>query len=198
MEQRWQATQRLLLNELSHRFKNTHAVIQAIARQSLLDSGASEAVQQSLTARPHALARSHDLLVQNEWRSVALDVLAREQLGGMAQRVEMTGPHVELPAEITTPLGLILHELATNASKYGALGKSGGAVDLKWELNQLDGTGELTLTWREHGGPPVSEPEMHGFGSFLVENGIAGARVEREFHPKGMICTIKLPLAHKG
>ncbi len=198
MEHRWQATQRLLLNELSHRFKNTHAVIQAIARQSLLDSGASEAVQQTLTARLHALARSHDLLVQNEWRSVALDVLAREQLGGMAQRVEMTGPHVELPAEITTPFGLILHELATNASKYGALGKSGGAVDLKWELNQLDGSGELTLTWREHGGPPVSEPDTHGFGSFLVENGIAGARVEREFHPKGLICTIKLPLAHKG
>jgi two-component system, chemotaxis family, CheB/CheR fusion protein len=170
-------------------------VIQAITRQSLLDSGASEAVQQTLTARLHALARSHDLLVQNEWRSVALDVLAREQLGGMAQRVKMTGPRVDLPAEITTPLGLILHELATNASKYGALGKAGGGVDLQWELSELDGSGgELTLTWREHGGPTVSEPESHGFGSFLVENGIAGARVDREFHPTGLICTIKLPL----
>jgi two-component system CheB/CheR fusion protein len=117
----------------------------------------------------------------------------------MAQRVKMSGPRVDLPAEITTPLGLILHELATNASKYGSLGKAGGGVDLQWELSELDGSGgQLTLTWREHGGPPVNEPESHGFGSFLVENGIVGARVDREFHTTGLICTIKLPLAQNG
>ncbi|HJZ30089.1 MAG TPA: chemotaxis protein CheB [Hyphomicrobiaceae bacterium] len=198
MEERWQANQRLMLNELSHRFKNTHAVIQAIARQSLVDSGASDGAQQALAARLQALARSHDLLVQNEWHSIALELLAREHLAGMAARVELKGPHVELPAEIATPLGLVLHELATNASKYGALGKSGGRVRLRWEVVERGGKQELTLVWSEHGGPAVSKPARHGFGSFLVENGIAGAKVRREFQPTGLVVTIQFSLGKDG
>ena len=145
-----------------------------------------------------ALAKSHDLLVQNEWRSVALHALAREQLTGIASRVRMSGPEVQLPAEVATPLGLILHELATNAVKHGALKARSGRVDLEWEKVEAKGPERLRLTWSEHGASGVTKPTKSGFGSFLLENGIADAEVRRDFRPSGLICIMEIPLAKAG
>jgi two-component system, chemotaxis family, CheB/CheR fusion protein len=193
IEERWQANQRLLLNELSHRFKNMYALIQVIAQQSLRDSGATQDAQDALGSRLQALAKSHDLLMRHDGQSVDLSDLAGEQLTAVKQRVSMSGPAVQLPAIVATPLGLILHELATNATKYGALSKSGGRVNLKWEKLGTDNK-LLQLVWSERKGPAVTEPKRDGFGSFLFDKGLPDAQVRREYHRSGLICTIQLPL----
>src|SRR5262249_42189477 len=144
------------------------------------------------------LSKSHDLLMQNEWKSVKLDALASEQLASFKQRVSMAGPAVELPADIATPLGLILHELATNAVKYGALSKSNGSVDLRWETMGTDGQRQLRIVWTERDGPEVSDPTKRGLGRYLLENGLPGAQVSTEFRRSGLACSIQLSLAAQG
>ncbi len=194
MEERWQASQRLLLGELSHRFKNIYAVVRAIAEQSLRDSGASVDARGALTSRLRALAISHDLLIQNDWRNVALEKLVSDQLVGMDDRIHFAGPSVVIPGELATPLGLALHELQTNASKYGALSTKEGKVELTWEKNEKSGKERLHLTWTEIGGPKVSKLGKRGFGSSLIERGLPNAEVNREFHASGLVCTIDFPL----
>lgn len=194
MERRWQASQSLLLRELSHRFKNTHAVIQAVAQMSLRDSGASPEAQDSLNARLNALAKSHDLLVQSEWRDVALETLLREQLAGLEHRIHLAGSSIKVPAEAATPLALMVHELATNALKYGALGVPSGKVDIAWSVIERKGRPTLNLVWSESGGPPIHPPKKKGFGSVLLDTGIGGAEVKRDFKENGLICTIAFAL----
>ncbi len=190
MEEHWQERQHLLLAELSHRFKNIYAVVQAIAGQSLRDSGATDSTRNTLNSRLRALAISQDLLVQNEWQSVAFERLLSEQLTGMTDRFRFEGPHVELPGELATPLALALHELETNAVKYGALSNKDGKVTLTWMKSEKGGKKRLLITWSEEGGPKVSEPTRRGFGSSLLEKGLPNAEVTREFRVTGVICTI--------
>ncbi|MBS0234813.1 MAG: PAS domain-containing protein [Proteobacteria bacterium] len=194
MEERWQARQRLLLSELSHRFKNIYAVVQAIAEQSLRDSGASSEARDSLNSRLRALAISHDLLVQNDWQTVGLEKLISGQLAGMTDRIQLSGPAVEIPGELATPLGLALHELETNAAKYGALSTKEGNVELSWAKSEKNGKPFLQLVWRESGGPKVAKPTKRGFGSSLLERGLPKAEVSRDFRPTGLICTIDCSL----
>jgi two-component system CheB/CheR fusion protein len=104
---------------------------------------------------------------------------------------------VTLPADLATPFGLILHELATNAAKHGALSRPRGSVAIEWSVTRNEPR-ILTVIWREQGGPPVQQPTASGFGSALIENGIPGASVKREFNPAGLICTIELPLTQAG
>jgi two-component system CheB/CheR fusion protein len=109
------------------------------------------------------------------------------------ERVQINGETVTLPADLATPFGLILHELATNAAKHGALSRPRGSVVIKWNFSGNDPR-VLKVVWREQGGPKVQQPTTSGFGSALIENGIPGATVKREFKPTGLICTIELPL----
>lgn len=194
MEEKWQANQRLLLNEMSHRLKNIYALVQVIASQSLRDSGAGRAVQDALAARLHALAVSHELLVKHDWQSIDFEKLLTEQLSGLSDRIHWDGPQIQIPANSATSMGLVLHELATNATKYGALSNSTGHIDLKWQKLHKDGKQQFQLVWAESGGPAVSEPEREGFGSQLIQKALANADVRRDFRPSGLVCTIEFPL----
>jgi two-component sensor histidine kinase len=105
----------------------------------------------------------------------------------------MTGPEIQLPAAIATPLALVIHELATNAAKYGALSDATGVVELAWEKIGSDGA-RLRMIWSEQGGPAVREPMRNGLGTYLVQKAIPNAEVTQDFRPSGLVCTIEFPL----
>lgn len=195
--------QRLLLSELSHRVKNTLAVVQAIAHQSLRSSTSLQEFAACFDGRLSALAAAHTLLADSDWRGADLATLAREQLAPYAadgERFTVQGPPVLLPAEYATPFGLVLHELATNAAKHGALAHPGGRVELSWRLALRNNQHVLAVSWQERDGPAAEAPAAAGFGTALIENAIRGATVRREFGPEGLLCTIEvaLPEAHNG
>ncbi|GAJ30223.1 two component sensor histidine kinase [Acidomonas methanolica NBRC 104435] len=181
---REQEQREFVAREIAHRFKNTLAVVQALARQTL--RGANEkALVSVFERRLMALAAAHDLLFSQEWRDAALSGLVRQVIGalGMAARVEIDGPDLALGADACTALSLVLHELCTNAIKYGALSNATGRVRVWWVVRD----GELALTWEEHGGPVVSCPERSGLGSRLIRAGFGGtSRAEVEYPPEGL------------
>jgi two-component system CheB/CheR fusion protein len=195
----WEARQRLLLSELTHRVKNTLAVVQAIAHQTGKTAGSAEEFVKRFDGRLQALSATHALLIQSDWRGADLASLAHAALEpyatGNPQRIKIAGEPIALSPDLATPFGLVFHELATNAAKYGALSRQKGTVEIGW---RVDGGGNrrrsLEVSWREHGGPPAKPPKKAGFGSSLIESGIPGATVKREFLAEGLACTIKLPL----
>jgi two-component system CheB/CheR fusion protein len=195
----WEARQRLLMHELSHRVNNTLAVVQTTATHTLRNSGASPEAVAGLTARLKALASSNERLVRGDWQGADFASLAREQLGPYvgddARRIKLDGPAVRLPAVGVVGLGLVLHELATNAVRYGALSVPAGSIAVTWRVAARKGGSWLEVSWIESGGPKVSPPDHSGFGSVLIEKGLTEARVHREFKPTGLVCTIELPLA---
>jgi two-component system CheB/CheR fusion protein len=192
-----QARQQLLLGELTHRVKNTLAVVQAIAHQTEVTSRSPEQFVERFSGRLVALGNAHSLLVQSDWQGADLAALTRVQLQAYAteaaERLRVEGPQVSLPAELATPFGLVLHELATNAAKYGALSRPDGEVGVSWELAGRDGHRVLRLTWRETGGARPRESSSNGLGSQLIEHAIPGATVQRKFDEHGLACTIELP-----
>jgi PAS domain S-box-containing protein len=189
----WEEQQNLLTRELAHRIKNSMAVIQSIARQTLRD--APKPFADAFTGRIQALAAANDILLETGWLAANLHDLASRQLAVVLGRVTLAGPDVTLPPILATSLGLVLHELVTNAAKYGALSAPQGFVDLTWEVKGNEGERRVLLTWKERGGPPVTPPDHEGFGSTLIQRSLPGATVERRFEPDGLVCTIDLPLA---
>jgi two-component system, chemotaxis family, CheB/CheR fusion protein len=194
----WERRQQLLLGELAHRVRNTLAVVQAIAHQSMRTSKTSEQFVERFDGRLSALASAHSLLVNSEWEGADLATLAHSQLepylSDNPNRVRISGEPATLPADLATPFGLILHELATNAAKHGSLSRPKGSVTMEWTVTRNDPR-VLKVVWREQGGPPVQQPVTSGFGSALIESGISSATVRREFKRSGLICTIELPLS---
>jgi PAS domain S-box-containing protein len=197
---------RLLLRELTHRSKNLLAVIQAMARQTAKHGGNVQAFVERFGERVQALARSHDLLVAESWRSASLRDLVRSQLAIYIDRepdnIVIEGPDINLRPEAAQSLGLALHELATNAVRYGAMSKSGGRVNISWQSRaKNDG---FELLWRESGGPKVTVPRQRGFGSVAIEHNLAralDADVSLDFASEGVSCRILVPrsqLAAKG
>src|SRR6478735_8525618 len=161
----------LLIEELNHRVKNTLAILQSIATQTF--RSASRAERDKFEGRLGALAEAHNLLSREKWQGSELqDVIRRvlePYLLNNPERVRMFGPRVPLSPRLAVVLSMIVHEIATNAAKYGALSNESGAVVLDWEIVE-DGTGrQLRLIWTEAGGPPVVEPVHRGFGSRLIE-----------------------------
>jgi two-component system CheB/CheR fusion protein len=200
-ESRWEQRQQLLVAELSHRVKNTLATVQAIVNQTLRDKGVVPDVQAAIGSRLQAVSLSHDLLVDRDWHGVELEVIARSQLGpylGEKSRVRLEGPAVNLSAQSAIPFGLLLHELATNAAKYGALSKANGEVRLSWEVIQGDRDRKLKLVWKESSGPRVEPPVKTGFGSYLIERGVQDAEIKREYRSSGLVCTLEMPIAPAG
>jgi PAS domain S-box-containing protein len=183
--------QRLLINELNHRVKNTLATVQAIAFQTLKgDIGIDEA-RARFEARLLALSRAHNILTEQSWEGASLDRLVRESLGHLPiERFHVQGEPMWLGPRAALALALALHELSTNAVKYGALGPSGGSVAISW----ISDGGTLRLDWKESGGPAVTVPEGRGFGSRLIERGLAadlGGTARLEFEPDGLRCRIE-------
>jgi two-component system CheB/CheR fusion protein len=197
-QKRWERRRQLLLGEMSHRVKNTLAVVQSLARQTLRTADSNEDFVERFDGRLSALASSHKLLVDSEWAGAELAALALSQLDAYAgrdrRRLKIEGDPVTLTPEIATPFGLVLHELATNAAKYGAFSTPQGRVTLSWKLNQGNNGRRLTVVWKERGGPPVKPPETQGFGGVLIEKGLPGAVVHRDFEPEGVVCTMEVDL----
>jgi two-component system, chemotaxis family, CheB/CheR fusion protein len=197
-ETKWEARQQLLINELSHRVRNTLSVVQAVVNQTLRSRHADPVLQQTLSERLRSIAKTHEMIVQGRWSGAELGAIAREQLAPYLEpehsRVTIEGPPATLPSETATAVGLLVHELATNAVKHGALSQSGGNVRLSWAL-VVDETGQrVKMVWHESGGPSPAEPGTSGFGTSLIENGLPEATVHREFRPEGLVCTIEFPL----
>ncbi len=195
----WEARQTMLLGELSHRVKNSLAVVQAVTRLTLKDAGTSSETMTVLEGRLQAMSKAHELLVQNSWKGANLETLAREQLGPYlddgAERLHMKGMPTILPSSLATPVGLLLHELATNAAKHGAWREPHGQVHLSWMHREGPGGPWLDLEWREQGGPPP-RPARQGAGTRLITNCIAGSRVRQDFPPEGAQLRIEVPLRH--
>ncbi len=193
-KKRAEEQQVLLIRELAHRIKNTLATVQAVARQTLGSATTEE--REAFFGRLRALAGAHDLLTVEEWhrvplrRSIEKAVLAFDEVD--RSRILLEGPDgVWLDPQRGSLLAMTLHELATNAMKYGALSRAGGKVHVGW--TPADGeTKKVRLTWRETGGPLVKYPEKRGFGSQLIERAFGGTLggVTIDYHPTGLICTI--------
>jgi two-component system, chemotaxis family, CheB/CheR fusion protein len=194
----WETQQRLLLRELTHRVKNTLTVVQSIAHQTRRYSKSYEEFTDRLDGRLAALAAAHSLLVDSNWYGADLATLAHKQLepylGGNSDRVKIKGEQIFAPADLATSFGLVFHELATNAAKYGSFSQPAGTVELGWTLDTGNDEPRLTLTWRERGGPQVTEPKAKGFGTELIERAIPNATVRRDFAPGGVTCTIEIAL----
>jgi two-component system, chemotaxis family, CheB/CheR fusion protein len=198
----WEKSQRLLLGELTHRVKNTLTVVEAIAHQTQRTSASTKEFVERFDGRLAALANTHSLLVETDWRGADLGTLARQQLkaftDGNLDRIRLKGEPVALPADLATPFGIVFHELTVNAAKYGSLSQPGGTVIVNWILNSGNQPPILKVIWEEKGGPPATRPGKSGFGTALIEKGIPGATVNREFTPEGLICLIELPLETTG
>lgn len=190
--------QRLLTDELNHRVKNTLATVQAMASQSLRRAKNPADFVASFSGRLQALATAHNLLTEASLQGAELMELVREQveLGGRDdERIFYSGPRLVLDAQATVHLGLVLHELATNARKYGALSSPNGRLSIDWEM-QTNGGRQLLLEWKERGGPTVSAPSGHGFGTTLIEQTMRGHGGEASvsYGADGVSCRIRLPL----
>ena len=193
----------LLLNrELAHRVKNTLAVIQSIANQTVRANPEPEAFRSAFQGRLRALAAANDMLTHTSWQGAEFRDFADRQLSPLIAMGSMqlikTGPHMLVPAELSVHLGLALHELGTNAIKHGAWSVPGGQVRLSWELTGgPEEPHHLVVTWSEHNGPPVRAPSRLGFGTTLIERGIPEATVERSFLPDGLVCRIDVLLPER-
>ncbi|MDB5457639.1 MAG: histidine kinase, partial [Caulobacter sp.] len=166
---------RLMVNELNHRVKNSLATIQAIAAQTFRDAHSLPDAQDAFTSRIIALAEAHDVLTRENWESADIQEVARRTAGlhGGEDRFDLTGPSIRLSPRTALSLSMALHELATNALKYGALSVPAGRVAIDWSVTRDAAGARLSLVWSEHGGPPVTPPTRKGFGSRLVERGLA-------------------------
>ncbi|HEY8696192.1 MAG TPA: chemotaxis protein CheB [Rhizomicrobium sp.] len=192
-----EARLRLLLGELTHRVKNVLAVVQGMAHQTWRSSGDKTDFVERLDGRLAALAASHRLLVESDWKGADIRKLIENELAaysGDPPRLLMKGESIALPSEIATPFGLVVHELATNAVKYGALSNENGSVTLSWTLENGNKGARLKFHWREKGGPGVKKPSTSGFGSKLIQQGLSGAEVRYEFRREGVECSIDIPL----
>jgi len=195
-----EARQRLLVNELNHRVKNSLATVQAIAAQSLRGPDVSPEARERFTARLMALARANDVLVAETWTGASLASVAAEMAGphGEAERFAISGPEVHLSPTTATAMALGLHELATNAAKYGALSTPHGRVALTWTVEGDGKDRRFRLTWRESGGPAVGEPGPPGFGTRLIRQGLAHelrAEVALTYPPTGVVFSLTAPLS---
>ncbi len=189
--------QALVMRELHHRVKNSLASVQSIINFTLRTSDGMEDFSDSIRRRIRSLASSHTLLTDNNWSGIGLRQVMLSELAAYADanRVTLDGPDIYLPAETALPLALAIHEMTTNAAKYGALSVATGHVAARWHV---DAGNQLHLDWQESGGPPVKPPTRRGFGSILLEQALAqqveGA-VRQSFDPGGVRIdiTVKLP-----
>ena len=182
------------LRELSHRTKNLLAVVQGLARMIARRSDDLDEFEVRFRGCIQALAHSHDLLVQHDWQGATLQELLHVQLapfGGIdTKKITVRGPEVFLTPSAMQSLGLIMHELGTNATKHGALSTPEGSVAVNWMRDPADQG--VTMVWQEQGGPPVAEPTRKGFGQVMFER--IGASLDgsitTDFRPEGFVCTV--------
>jgi two-component sensor histidine kinase len=197
--------QTLLIRELHHRVKNTLATVQAIVGSTARTASSIETFYEAFVGRIMSLAHTHSVLTEDTWQTASLRNLLTNELkpyaegamDGPAGRISLDGPDVDLPSEIAVPIGMAIHELTTNAAKYGALSTESGRVSITWEILPGGPAGRLRFFWRETGGPEVRPPSRHGFGSRLLQRVLSTqvrAEVETEYLPEGLRLTMTAPL----
>ncbi|MET0274199.1 MAG: PAS domain-containing protein [Phenylobacterium sp.] len=191
---------RLMVLELNHRVKNNLATVQAIAVQTLRGAHSVPEAREAFLSRIMALAAAHDILTREQWEGVGVREVARGVLdaldGGLGGRVTLRGQDIRLTSKAALALSMAFHELGANALKYGALKVPEGEVGLDWTV-VADPERRLRLHWVERGGPPVETPSFRGFGSRLLERGLAAelqGKVSLEFRPDGVRCEIETPV----
>jgi PAS domain S-box-containing protein len=181
--------QRVLVAELDHRGKNLLATVSAIITQTEAASGSHADFAAALDRRIMALARTHELLSESNWRGVSLSEIVRREFAPYAEgNAEIVGPSVTLRTGATQAVAMVLHELTTNAAKYGAFSNRNGRVVLRWWWQQNGSHGRLAIEWQEVGGPPVLAPNQPGYGTSIVRELIPfelGGAVELVFAPEG-------------
>jgi PAS domain S-box-containing protein len=189
----------LLIHELNHRVKNTLATVQALAAQTFRNADTQRA-RKTFEARLLALSAAHDVLTRESWKGAWITEIVSSALAawitGAATRIDVAGPPLRLRPSVALALAMALHELATNAIKYGALSNQSGTVAIHWTISG-DAPGVLSLRWRERGGPSVQPPTQRGFGSRLIEHGLShdlGGQVQLLFNAGGVECSIDAPL----
>jgi two-component sensor histidine kinase len=198
---RAEAQQQMLTRELEHRMKNTMAMVGAIASQTFRTAATKEDARTIFDARLAALNQAHDILTQSSWTSASMPTviagaLAPHRTG--EKRIRVSGPEVELTAKQALSLALALHELATNATKYGALSVPDGTITIDWACHTGSDGPALGFVWRESGGPVVAPPTRRGFGSRLIEGTLSadfGSSVKIEFLPEGLTCRFETRLS---
>jgi PAS domain S-box-containing protein len=196
--------QRLLISELNHRVKNMLSTVQSIAAQTLRGSAAETGVREAFEARLLGLAGAHDLLTRDRWQGAELSDVVLQALKpfgclqtGASTRFEIGGSDVRLPPKAALAFSMAFHELATNAAKYGALSSASGRVAVAWRVVPGPDGDRLRLLWEESGGPPVEKPSRRGFGSRMIERGLAqelDGEVTLDYAPSGVVCRMDLPM----
>ncbi|TNC09565.1 PAS domain-containing protein [Methylobacterium terricola] len=191
----------LLAEELNHRVKNSLATVQSIANQTLAHATSLPEAQKAFNARLQSLSAAHDVLTRESWEGATLAEIVEEALRpfrtGTGLRFKTGGPPVRLPPRLALAFVMALHELATNAVKYGALSNAQGRVILNWDIVDGSSPGRLWLRWEEIGGPPVVAPDRRGFGSRMIERVLAaelGGAAEIEYRTRGVVATVEAPL----
>lgn len=198
--------QRALVSELNHRVKNTLASVQSIALQTSMSTSDPPEFVTAFDGRIRALVQAHDLLTSKSWLAASLEEVVERTLAPHVaandpeKRVRYFGPRVQIHPEPAVTLHMGLHELAINAVKYGALSAEGGAVDVTWTIDASVRPAVVEIVWRETGGPPVMSPTRRGFGTNLLERGLArelGGSVEMKFEPEGLVCVMRFAMSAK-
>nr|WP_262378689.1 HWE histidine kinase domain-containing protein [Luteimonas viscosa] len=191
-----------LVDELNHRVKNTLAIVQAVVSQTLRNCSDKTLATEMVESRLRALAATHDVLTLEKWKGASVEEIVRTGVSHCMDiepgRFDTQGPEASLDPRRAVALSMALHELCTNAVKYGSLSVPGGGVRIRW-TRQGNGGGELLLEWQEHGGPAVEPPTRSGFGLRLLERGLGhdlGGEVTLAFPPEGVRCRIRTLLPH--
>jgi PAS domain S-box-containing protein len=198
-----EAQSKMLIDELNHRVKNTLSTVQSIVWQTLRTPSDPKVIRESIESRLSALSRSHDLLTREKWESAGLLDIVHDALepfgvsGGRADRIAIMGENIRFPPKSALALGIAFNELATNAVKYGALSNAAGSILIDWTMETTPAGQQLLLNWKEKDGPPVAPPAHKGFGSRVIERGLAHeleGTIHLDYRPDGLVCTMDIPL----
>jgi two-component sensor histidine kinase len=189
-------TEATLVREIQHRSNNLLAVIQTIANRSLSGSSTLAQAKEAFAARLAALARTHEQLTRSNWTGVNLSEIVRLELQPFSERTLVDGVNVMLGPQSAQSFSLAVHELATNAAKYGALSNGSGKVGVSWTITRLGNNNELKFTWQESGGPSVVMPTRNGFGTALVKGAFPDTRID--YAVEGLRCEIDVILGQQG
>jgi two-component sensor histidine kinase len=196
-----EALQRLLVNEMNHRVKNILATVQSIAVQTFRESGSPAEAKAKFEGRLIALGHAHDALSDEKWKAARLWEIVENVLEPYGatdrERLHLSGPEISVAPRTALMLSMVLHELATNAAKYGALSNDAGEIFISWTPDKSDGFNAVRLIWKERGGPPVQPASRKGFGSQLIQDGFAGqlgGSATLDWQPAGLTCTLRCPL----
>ncbi|MBN8965247.1 MAG: PAS domain S-box protein, partial [Rhizobiales bacterium] len=193
--------QKLLIDELNHRVKNTLATVQSLAAQTARGTASPDAFRKAFEGRLIALSQAHDQLTRRHWLNADLrGIIAgvtSPYVSRSQEQIVIEGIDITVKPRVALTLAMALHELTTNASKYGALSVPAGRIEISWAILESDSApSQLRIEWRERNGPVVEAPTRHGFGSRFIEGSVAAelqGSARLDYHPTGLVCTMKIP-----